>query len=150
MGIKIRPRVNKKLLAVVAFIGVVVAVAAVAYRAGQANPTAKIAGNTANQQNTDQVGEGSELELAEPGRSVFEDYKKKIEENKLEGIEKTTLYINAAFSGASIKAPEAASYAKEALAMMPSNMRNESQNQEMISNLQLIADGKYDQVKVSR
>lgn len=84
-------------------------------------------------------------EIETQKRRVFTDYKKQIEENKLQGVERTTLYVNAALAGAEINAPEAADYAKQALEQMTDDMKKSSNGNELIQRLEKIAAGNYQQ-----
>lgn len=150
MGSKFKPKIKKELFLGLLILILIAGVAFFAYQAGKSNAEEKYTRTVGNQ---NQDGEGNPEQIPEvnkPGLMVFEDYKKQIQENKLTGIEKTTLYINAAFAGSFVEAPESSEYAKEALNIMPAEMRNAANNKELISKLQLIAAGKFEEVNKSR
>lgn len=100
-------------------------------------------------ENGDVVEPASEEEALKPQRDIFEEYKKQIDSGSVtDEIEKETLYINAAFAGAFIDAPEAKEYAQQALSMMSEEDKAGSLNRQLVSDLEKIAAGNYDQVSV--
>ena len=146
---KLKLRGKRELLLGLVLLGMVVLVAAVSFQVGKSSGTRQNS-NQSDQVTVEEYNPDNKPEPAQPGRAVFDRYKKQIEENRLEGVEKVTLYINAAFAGSFIKAPEAAEYAKEALNLMPNNMRTAENNKDLVNKLQKIAEGKYDEVNAAR
>lgn len=75
--------------------------------------------------------------------SEMEEYKKLMNDESLPKEERTAAYMNAAFLGARVGDPEAAKYAQQALDMMPEEMINDQQSQELVKDLRAIAAGDY-------
>lgn len=107
-------------------------------KSGQANVNKTDTGSTDGE-------DSAHLEALESqGGQFFANYKKQIEENTATGTDKTTLYINAALTGAAVDAPEAKDYAKSALEQMTDAMKKDARNKDLIARLEKIAAGNYD------
>lgn len=94
--------------------------------------------------NVEQLNAGEVPEGIEVPTSIYEGYKKQIAENKARGAEKAILYLNAAVTGARVRAPEAPGYAKEALNLLPKSFRDNEKNKELITELEKIANGTFE------
>lgn len=136
-------RVNKRWLLLTVVVLVFAGSLAGAYVVGQ-NKGKK----ATSQQQEVLTGADADIEQIEaeanPGSQAFADIKKQIEENKATGVDKMSLYINAATLGATLDAPEAAGYAKEALALMDNAMKSNARNRDLVASLEKIAAGNYE------
>lgn len=137
---------NKKVLGAVVVIALLGTASVLAYKAGQKNATTTI--NSSNA--AVPFGDIKDAPPGVPTQNVqFEEYKKQIEDDSIKDEQKTTIYINAAFAGAAINAPEAAEYAKQALSRIPDISKNRPENKAMIDGLKKISEGKYNEAQVN-
>ena len=146
-----KSRLNKRVIVSGASIGllIVASVGTIAWLRRNPDNTASI-----NQSNTNNSESARKYEDVKPveevkdaitTQSLFEKYKKQIEESSAKtDEEKQELYVNAAFLGAQLKSPEAAGYAWQALSLIPPANLNSPTGRTLKANLEAVSQGRYD------